>query len=104
MSNFLHSFIGCLLCDIIDFFLLSSEGIRPSPDYTTVPYSEFQEQLQTGDIVLFSGATTTGAIIKMFDRSVFSHVGIVSTFFFALSGIHHWYLKTLNYDFNCSHA
>ena len=43
-----------------------------------MPYSEIREQLQTGDIVLFSGATTSGALIKMFDGSVFSHVGIVS--------------------------
>ena len=65
---------------MIEFFLPSSEGIRPSPEYKTVPYSEIREQLQTGDIVLFSGATTSGALIKMFDGSVFSHVGIVSVF------------------------
>ena len=35
-------------------------------------------QLQTGDIVLFTGATSSGAVIRLFDSAEFSHVGLVS--------------------------
>ena len=55
-----------------------SEGIRPPPEITTVPYSSVVNTLNTGDLVLFSGATSSGAIIKFFDNSQFSHVGLVS--------------------------
>ena len=53
------------------------EGIYPPPDVTTRTYSSVAETLETGDIVLFSGATSSGAIIKFFDRSQFSHIGLV---------------------------
>lgn len=53
------------------------EGIYPPPDVVTRTYSSVAETLETGDIVLFSGATSSGAIIKFFDRSQFSHVGLV---------------------------
>ena len=44
----------------------------------TVKFGDILPDLKTGDIVLTSGATTGGAIIKLFDNSQFSHVGIVS--------------------------
>ena len=53
------------------------EGIRSLLDVTTVPYSSVVNTLNTGDLVLFSGATSSGAIIKFFDNSQFSHVGLV---------------------------
>lgn len=56
-----------------------SDGIYPPPDVTTKTYSSVTESLDTGDIVLFSGATSSGAIIKFFDRSQFSHIGLVGT-------------------------
>ena len=58
--------------------LYCRDGIRPAPDYAKVSYSEIRESLQTGDIILFSGATSSGAIIKIFDGAIFSHVGLVS--------------------------
>ena len=57
------------------------EGIRPPSEITTVPYSSVIDSLNTGDLVLFSGATSSGAIIKFFDNSQFSHVGLVSGIF-----------------------
>ena len=50
----------------------------PPPDVETVPFSAIAPKLQTGDLVLFSGATSSGAIIKFFDRAQFSHIAIVS--------------------------
>lgn len=50
----------------------------PPPDVETVPLGTIIPKLQTGDLVLFSGATSSGAIIKFFDRAQFSHIGIVS--------------------------
>ena len=47
------------------------------PDFPTVQYSQVIDQLQTGDLVLFSGATSSGALIKIFDGAIFSHIGIV---------------------------
>ncbi|KAK3273858.1 hypothetical protein CYMTET_17930 [Cymbomonas tetramitiformis] len=51
--------------------------ISDPPAEATVTYSELLPQLQTGDLVLFSGATVSGAVIKLFSNSRFSHVGIV---------------------------
>ena len=50
------------------------------PDYPTVQYSQIVDKLQTGDLVLFSGATSSGALIKIFDGALFSHIGIVRLF------------------------
>ena len=50
----------------------------PQADVETIPLGTITPKLQTGDLVLFSGATSSGAIIKFFDRAQFSHVGIVS--------------------------
>lgn len=50
----------------------------PPPDVHTVPLNSITCNLNTGDLVLFSGATSSGAIIKFFDHSEFSHIGIVS--------------------------
>ena len=47
------------------------------PDFPTIQYSQIIDQLQTGDLVLFSGATSSGALIKIFDGALFSHIGIV---------------------------
>ena len=60
--------------------IIHSEGIRPPPEITTVPYSSVVNTLKTGDLVLFSGATSSGAIIKFFDNSQFSHVGLVCVY------------------------
>ncbi len=57
---------------------LYSNGIMPPPEVSTVTFSSISSQLQTGDLVLFSGATSSGALIKLFDHSQFSHVGLVS--------------------------
>ena len=53
--------------------------MRPSPQKEATSYTELRETLNTGDLVLFSGATSSGAIIKIFDGAIFSHVGIVSS-------------------------
>lgn len=59
-------------------YSLCRDGIMPPPDVETVPLGAISSELQTGDLVLFSGATSSGAIIKFFDRAQFSHIGIVS--------------------------
>lgn len=43
----------------------------------TVKYNDIADKLETGDLVLFSGATSSGAIIKLFDNAEFSHIGLV---------------------------
>ena len=53
--------------------------MNPPEGVTVVPYDDVAPTLNTGDIMLFSGVTSTGAIIKCFDRATFSHVAIVST-------------------------
>ena len=53
--------------------------MRPSPQKVAKPYTEVRETLRTGDLILFSGATSSGAIIKIFDGAIFSHIGIVCT-------------------------
>lgn len=54
------------------------DGIFPLPDVSTKPLKTIiQDGLQTGDLVLFSGATSSGAIIKFFDHSTYSHVAVV---------------------------
>ena len=58
---------------------MCSDGIKPPPDVVTVKYDDIADKLQTGDLVLFSGATSSGAIIKLFDNAEFSHIGLVRT-------------------------
>ena len=58
--------------------LSPSDGINPPADVETVKFDDLAPKLQTGDIVLFTGATSSGAIIRLFDNAEFSHVGIVS--------------------------
>jgi hypothetical protein len=53
------------------------DGIYPQQDVRTLPYDKAIEGLDTGDLILFSGATSQGAIIKFFDHSQFSHVAMV---------------------------
>ena len=65
---------------MIIHYITCSNGIRHPPDFSTKEYNEICKELQTGDIVLFSGATSSGAIIKIFDGAVFSHVGLVSIY------------------------
>jgi len=55
-----------------------SDGIIPPSNVKSVPFNEIAETLNTGDIVLFTGATSSGAIIRLFDNAEFSHVGLVS--------------------------
>ena len=54
------------------------EGLSDSSEVTTVPYNDIASMLNTGDIMLMSGVTSTGAVIKFFDNTQFSHVAIVS--------------------------
>ena len=65
----------------------SSEGIKPPSDVETVKLDDVLPQLQTGDLVLMTGATTGGAIIKLFDDSEFTHVAIVSILRFFIKGM-----------------
>ena len=58
--------------------LLHSDGIMPPPNVNTHTLSSLLPKLNTGDLVLFSGATSSGAIIKFFDNAEFSHIAIVS--------------------------
>ena len=61
------------------YVILFSDGIiPPSIDTGPVELNSVIGSLQTGDLVLFSGVTPSGAIIRFFDKSQFSHVGIVS--------------------------
>ena len=52
----------------------------PPSNVKTVPFNELAKTLNTGDIVLFTGATSSGAVIRLFDNAEFSHVGLVSNF------------------------
>ena len=45
--------------------------------HTLSPPPPLSLSLSQGDIVLFSGATSAGAVIKFFDHSQFSHVALV---------------------------
>lgn len=72
--------------------LIYSQGIRPPPEITVVPLDSVAGTFNTGDIILLSGATNSGAIIKLFDNSQFSHVGIVS------HQCHHYYDIMIMYD------
>ena len=54
-----------------------SDGILAPSDITTVKFDDVAPTLNTGDLALFSGATTSGALIKLFDNAEFSHIGIV---------------------------
>ena len=62
---------------VLTVLLHFSDGIFPPPNIKTQLLSSLLPELSTGDIVLFSGATSSGAIIKFFDHSEFSHCGIV---------------------------
>jgi len=64
-----------------------SNGIYPPPDVTTKTYGSLAESLDTGDIVLFSGADSSGSLIKFLDRSQFSHVGLVGTAHLIVPGL-----------------
>jgi len=70
-------FIACLVLLTADLNLIFSDGIKPQSDVQTVPFDEVAKTLNTGDIVLFTGATSSGAIIRLFDNAEFSHSGIV---------------------------
>ena len=43
----------------------------------TQPYQRLREQLKTGDLILFSGRTLAGRIVRGFTGSCWSHVGLV---------------------------
>ncbi len=70
-------------------YYTDSDGIKPPPDVETVPLKDILPELKTGDIILTSGATSFGAIIKFFDDSNFSHVALVSHFSCACVQLHH---------------
>ena len=67
---------------LVQFFMCllfpCSDGIKVPSDITTVKFDGIVNTLKTGDLVLFSGATTSGALIKLFDNAEFSHIGLVS--------------------------
>lgn len=42
-----------------------------------VPYSSIRDQLNTGDIILFSTVGSSGFVIKLGSNSQFSHAGLV---------------------------
>ena len=42
-----------------------------------MPFGEAQRQLQTGDVVFFSGGDLLGHIIRFFTRSCASHVAVI---------------------------
>lgn len=71
--------------------LCHSDGINPPPDVETVKFDDLAPKLQTGDIILFTGATSSGAIIRLFDNAEFSHVGIVSLFVVLFIGIQYFH-------------
>ena len=56
------------------------EGLRPPEGVMVVPYDDIASTLNTGDIMLMSGVTSSGAIIKFFDNAQFSHVSIVNKY------------------------
>lgn len=64
---------------LLHTLLYYSNGIFPPADVETTTLSNLIPALNTGDLVLFSGATNSGAMIKFFDHSEFSHIGIVSS-------------------------
>ena len=70
----------CVLFSAVFMYLYFpySDGIKGPSDITTVKFDGIVNTLKTGDLVLFSGATTSGALIKLFDNAEFSHIGLVS--------------------------
>lgn len=60
------------------FFARRKSQIDPPSGITPVPYDDIASTLNTGDIMLLSGVTNSGAVIKLFDGGQFSHVAIVS--------------------------
>lgn len=70
ISNGLVILLNVCLCNY-------SDGIMAPSGITTVKFDDIVKTLNTGDLVLFSGATTSGALIKLFDNAEFSHIGIV---------------------------
>ena len=60
------------------FFEYRKGQLDPPPGITPIPYDEIASKLDTGDIMLFSGMTNSGGVIKIFDGAQFSHVAIVS--------------------------
>ena len=53
----------------------TTHTLSPPPPPPPPPFLSLS--LSQGDIVLFSGATSAGAVIKFFDHSQFSHVALV---------------------------
>lgn len=52
-------------------------GIRAPSGVTEVPFGSLRSHIKTGDIVLLSGVSTSGSIIKFFTHSCYSHIAIV---------------------------
>ena len=61
--------------------VIFSGGKAPS-GVTEVSFGSLRRHIKTGDIVLFSGVSTSGSIIKFFTHSNYSHIAIVSEIIF----------------------
>lgn len=68
--------------------------LDPPPGITPVPYDDIASTLNTGDIMLFSGVTNSGAVIKIFDGAQFSHVAIVNIASLDLLSLKLWLFLT----------
>jgi hypothetical protein len=66
-----------LLFSICMYTCNSDDAMDVQP-VDTVKLQSISENLQTGDIVLMKGITVSGSIIRLFDQSEFSHIGMVS--------------------------
>lgn len=67
----------CTILRLVSHFSHRKSQLDPPPGITAVPYDDIASKLNTGDIMLFSGVTNTGVVIKLFDGGQFSHVAIV---------------------------
>ena len=97
--------LGSFALHCASFLLVYRDGVFPAQTMEPIPYEKAIEGLDTGiyitiymhrciyglttppppppppppqgDLILFSGATSAGALIKFFDHSQFSHVALV---------------------------
>ena len=71
---------ACVLHMSLSVFLpypLSDDIMEAPHSSKPVPLASIIEELETGDIVLMTGMTLSGSIIRLFDNSEFSHVALV---------------------------
>ena len=55
-----------------------SDDVMDTQSVEVVNLQSVIDDLQTGDIILMTGVTVSGSIIRLFDQSEFSHIGMVS--------------------------